>query len=530
MAKRKRHDDLMLLATGEQVRGLSATYTIERVVGAGAFGCVYFAKDPSKLHRTVALKEFFAAKRPREQAALRDLFERERVVGLQASPHPLMPTFYEAFTFDGHYYIAQEYIEGSSLDEVIRKRSPLPREWILKWAVSLCDGLAYLHSRGIVHHDLKPPNIRITPQGHLTVLDFGAAQYFGKGHENEKPTEIYGTEGYLPPEIDGDGKWVADARTDIFALGCILYEMIAGEPPDQEQINARSMHVTKPLMEMPNADLNLVGLINKALSYNTEYRYNSMNEFLLDIRQFAPPVLLVNTKHIRFGDVTLGQHVAPMQVTLYNAGGGELRGEIKPRSPWIQVPVTSFRGNKREVNVIVSTAKVPERDVLQVGKLELNCPDVLDENGRIAYAGDRWFIECSVKIVLDSGVLQVVERPTNSSPPIGMRTRVGQPATATVQLKNIGEKPTQFKIETTVAGAPVTALLSGLTITPDRGTVPPGETAVLTLNLQTQRLVAGVHNGNIYIKTSGQQNITLPISVEVQSQLQFLKSRIMGGG
>lgn len=520
----------MLLASGEQVRGLSATYTIERIVGAGAFGCVYFAKDPTKLNRNVALKEFFAAKRPREQAALRDLFERERVVGLQASPHPLMPTLYEAFTFDGHYYIAQEFIEGSSLDEVIRKRSPLPREWILKWAVALCDGLAYLHSRGIVHHDLKPPNIRISPQGHLTVLDFGAAQYFGKGHENDKPMEIYGTEGYLPPEIDGDGKWAADARTDIFALGCILYEMIAGEPPDQNQINQRSMHVTKPLMDMPNADLNLLGLINRALSYNTEYRYNSMNEFLLDIRKFAPPVLLVNTKHIRFGDVTLGQHVKPIEFTVYNAGGGELRGEIKPRDPWIQVPTTTFRGNKREVKVIVAPAKVPQREQLTVGKLEINCPDILDDSGRIAISGDRWFIECSVKIVLDGGILAVVERPASSSPPISMRTRAGQPATATFQLRNIGEKDTQFKIETTVAGAPVTALISSLTIAPDRGAVPPGETCVVNLTLQTQRLVPGVHNGNIYIKTNTQQNITVPISVEVLSQMQFLKSKLMGGG
>jgi hypothetical protein len=441
-----------------------------------------------------------------------------------------MPTLYEAFTFDGHYYIAQEFIEGSTLDEVIRKRSPLPREWILKWAVCLCDGLAYLHSRGIVHHDLKPPNIRISPRGHLTVLDFGAAQYFGKGHENDKPTEIYGTEGYLPPEIDADGKWAADARTDIFALGCILYEMIAGEPPDQAMINQRSMHVTKPLMDMPNADLNLIGLINKALSYNTDYRYNSMNEFLLDIRRFAPPVLLVNTKHIRFGDIQLGQHVPPMQVTLYNAGGGELRGEIKPREPWIQVPVTTFRGNKRDVNVIVAPAKVPERDSLQVGKLEINCPDILDESGRIAVAGDRWFIECSVKVGVGSGVLQVVERPTNAAPPISARTKAGQPATATFQLKNIGEKPTQFKIETTVAGAPVTALIGGMTITPDRGAVQPGETCVVTLTIQTQRLVPGVHNGNIYIRTSAQQNLTLPVSVEVLSQIQFLKSRILGGG
>ena len=120
------------------------------------------------------------------------------------------------------FYIAQEFIVGATLDEIIARRKPLTRDWILKWSVSLCDALAFLHARQIVHHDLKPANIRITPQGHLVLLDFGAAQYFGAGHENDAPAELYGTEGYLPPELEADGRWIADVRTDIFALGCIV--------------------------------------------------------------------------------------------------------------------------------------------------------------------------------------------------------------------------------------------------------------------------------------------------------------------
>ena len=157
--------------------------------------------------------------------------------------------------------------------------------------------LAFLHSHQIVHHDLKPANIRITPQGHLVLLDFGAAQYFGAGHENDAPAALYGTEGYLPPELEADGQWIADVRTDIFALGCVLYEMIAGHAPDQEQINDRSMYVTNSLIQRPNADLGLVKLINKAISYNTEYRYATAGDFLQEMREIAPPVMLV-TKNI----------------------------------------------------------------------------------------------------------------------------------------------------------------------------------------------------------------------------------------
>ena len=115
---------------------------------------------------------------------------------------------------------------------------------------------------------------------------------------------------------------MADLRTDIFAMGCILYEMIAGVAPDQESINNRSMYVTNSLIHLPNADLGLIKLINKALSYNTEYRYASANDFLLEMRQTAPPVLLVSKKHLRFGEVTRGRAVTPQHITLYNAGGG----------------------------------------------------------------------------------------------------------------------------------------------------------------------------------------------------------------
>ena len=95
-------------------------------------------------------------------------------------------------------------------------------------------------------------------------------------------------------------------------MGAILYEMVAGAAPDQEQINQRSMYITNSLIQQPNADLNLARLINKALSYNTEYRYATAGEFLQELRSIAPPVLLVNRKHLRFGEVAGGRLAPPM--------------------------------------------------------------------------------------------------------------------------------------------------------------------------------------------------------------------------
>ncbi|MBV9849557.1 MAG: serine/threonine protein kinase [Armatimonadetes bacterium] len=514
MAKRKRYEDHMLLAPGERVPGRQGTYVVDRVAGMGSFGAVYSARDPALPGRHVALKEFFAPRHPRERGSLDALFERERTVGDLASPHPLMPTFYEAFEADGHHYIAQEFIEGATLDLIILKRHPLPRAWTLKWAVSLCDALAFLHSRGVVHHDLKPANIRITPQGHLALLDFGAAQYFGKGHEHEKPIDLYGTEGYLPPELDGDGQWVADARTDIFAVGCILYEMIAGTAPDQESINQRSMYVTNSLMQQPNADLGMIRLINKALSYNTEYRYASANDFLLEMRQIAPPVLLVTKKHLRFGEVTRGQSVTPQHLSLYNAGGGQIRGEIKPRTAWVMVTPVAFHHNRQEVGVGVDTSRIAERGQVVSGRLEINTPDIHDEEGRIVSQGDRWFVECSVMVTPRPGVLVVAERPAPNSPPIALAGRRGQEATGVFHLRNDGDTSVEFTVDT----------VGAITATPSGGRVEPGQEATIEVQAPTAGLPAGVHETTLTVRPAAGPALTVPLSLHVQSPLAALKS------
>lgn len=504
----------MLLVPGETVTGEQGAYIVERVVGSGAYGAVYSARDPALPGRHVALKEFYPARHPREQASLRSLWEREQTVGALASPHPLMPTHYEAFAQDGHFYIAQEFVEGQTLDDIIRKRFPLPREWTLKWAVSLCDALAFLHSQGVVHHDLKPANIRITPQGHLALLDFGAAQYFGDAAQSTRPVDLYGTDGYLPPELEGEN-WTADVRTDIFAVGAILYEMLAGEPPDQEKINARSLHVTSTLMNRPNADLGLVKLINRALSYNTEYRYGSANEFLLDMRAIAPPVLLVSKKRLRWGDIYSGQTAPPQTVTLYNAGGGEIRSEIKPRAPWLSVNQPTFKGNRREVEILAVPSKVEGRGQVVTGRLEINSADERDNEGNVLSAGDRWFLECSITVLARPGHLRVAG--DGSAVLTGRR---GQTLTGTLTLVNDGEQSAVFTLEGHGREQPM------LTFTPLGGTLQPGETSRIDVECDGHALPVGAQALKATARTAAGQSLTLTLTARVLSPLDFLKSRI----
>jgi len=521
LAKRKRYEDVMLLASGEEVPGHHTRYVIEHMVGLGAYGAVYSARDPETPGRHIALKEFFPARHPRDQAPLQALFDRERLVGMQASPHPLMPTFYEAFQSDGHFYIAQEFIVGKALDDIIARRHPLTRDWVLKWSVSLCDALAFLHSRQIVHHDLKPANIRITPQGHLCLLDFGAAQYFGAGHEHDTPSELYGTEGYLPPELEADGQWIADVRTDIFALGCILYEMIAGAAPDQAQINERSMYVTNSLIQQPNADLGLVKLINKAISYNTEYRYATAGDFLEEMRQVAPPVLLVTKKNLRFGEIIGSQSPPPLTVTLYNAGGGEIKGNIIPRAPWIVVPALRFTGNLHEIPVGIDTSKMMERGKLLIGKLEISSDDQADHEGNMV-TGDRWSVECSVTVMPTPGLLQAGGWEGAPAAPLPVSGRRGQTATGQFSINNVGETPVGFQV------LPVAGDVEGLQAAPSEGTLEPKQAVTVALSVPTAGLAAGTYGGGVIVRSPTLQTLTVPVALNVLSPLGYLKTRLGG--
>lgn len=519
----------MLLAPGEEVPGHHTRYVIERIVGLGAYGAVYAAHDPATPGRQVAVKEFFPARHPRDQAPLQALFDRERMVGMQASPHPLMPTFYEAFQNDGHFYIAQEFIVGKTLDDIIARRHPLTRPWILKWSVSLCDALAFLHSRQIVHHDLKPANIRITPQGHLVLLDFGAAQYFGAGHEHDAPSELYGTEGYLPPELEADGRWIADVRTDIFALGCVLYEMIAGVAPDQAQINARSMYVTNSLIQQPNADLGLVKLINKAISYNTEYRYATAGDFLQELREVAPPVLLVTKKNLRFGEIAGGQPAPPLTVTLYNAGGGEITGTILPRAPWIIVPALRFTGNLHEIPVGIDTAKATERGKLLTGRLDISSDDQADAEGN-TIVGDRWSVECSVIVTASPGLLQVGGWDGAPATPLALAARRGQAAAGQFSITNVGETPVGFQVVPMAQGITggVGEPLEGLQVSPQEGALPPKGAVSLAVSVPTEGLPAGLYQTGVVVRSPSLRTLTVPITLHVLSPLEYLKSRLGG--
>ena len=213
-------------------------YEILEPLGAGGMGEVYRARD-TRLDRTVAIKVL-----PAELAAdpqLKARFERE-ARAISALAHPNICTLHDIGEQDGRTFLVMEHLVGQTLAERLKK-GPLPLDKALEVATQVADALSAAHKQGIVHRDLKPGNVMLTKTG-ARLLDFGLARLTGHGAQpaveslTSAPTEpepltgrgtVMGTLPYMAPE-QVEGK-PADARTDLWALGAILYEMLSGERP-----------------------------------------------------------------------------------------------------------------------------------------------------------------------------------------------------------------------------------------------------------------------------------------------------------
>src|SRR5262250_537134 len=218
-------------------------YEILSAIGAGGMGEVYRARD-TRLDRTVAIKVLPA--HLADKPDLRERFEREART-IASLNHPHICTLYDIGHQDGIVYLVMEYLEGETLAERLKK-GPLPIEQVLKCAIEIADALDKAHRKGITHRDLKPSNIMVTKSG-AKLLDFGLAklrqeasasgvplsQLSTKGSITEQGV-ILGTVQYMAPE-QVEGK-EADARTDIFAFGAVVYEMATGKKAFEGQTQA----------------------------------------------------------------------------------------------------------------------------------------------------------------------------------------------------------------------------------------------------------------------------------------------------
>ncbi len=212
---------------GRLARALAGRYTLERELGQGGMATVYLGTDVA-LGRQVAIKAL--APQTREYLGS-ERFQREVQLAAQLS-HPHIVPVFEAGEADGVLFYAMGYVEGESLKDRLEREGPLPLDEAVRLIAEVGEALQYAHERGIVHRDIKPANILLS-RSHALVADFGIAKAISGERSEHTLTGTgisVGTVEYMSPE-QAAGEKRLDGRSDVYALGVLLYELLVGEPP-----------------------------------------------------------------------------------------------------------------------------------------------------------------------------------------------------------------------------------------------------------------------------------------------------------
>ncbi len=259
-------------------------YELEEVVGTGGMSTVYRAHD-QLLERDVALKVLHPHYATDDEYVER--FRREARSVAQLS-HPHIVTVIDRGEDDGQQFIVFEYVDGENLKQLVERTGPLPTRRALELAVAVADALGFAHEHGLIHRDVKPQNVLLTPDGDAKVTDFGIARSFEVEHGMTQTGTVLGTSNYLSPEQAG-GKPTTPA-TDVYSLGVVVYELLTGEVPfPGENFVAIAMKHINDLppdlvAKRPDIPLRLAAAVDRALEKDPARRFAKMTEFAAELR------------------------------------------------------------------------------------------------------------------------------------------------------------------------------------------------------------------------------------------------------
>ncbi len=256
-------------------------YRIDGRIAQGGMGAVYDAFD-TRLNIRCAIKENQLV----TEAALRQ-FEREAQL-LARLRHPNLPRVTDHFLIPSQgQYLVMDFVEGEDLGQRLKRLGPLPEADVLRWAEAVLSALAHLHARGVIHRDIKPGNIKTTPEGETVLVDFGIAKEIG-GQGGLATTGVRGlTPGFAPPEQYGTAR--TDARSDLYAFGATLYALLTGTPPADALARLTDAHTFAPLTRRQGVETrhgaSLAGAVDRALAMKPEDRFPNAEAMRAALRE-----------------------------------------------------------------------------------------------------------------------------------------------------------------------------------------------------------------------------------------------------
>ncbi|GAA2868685.1 Stk1 family PASTA domain-containing Ser/Thr kinase [Pseudonocardia halophobica] len=333
---------------------LSERYQLGDTLGYGGMSEVHRGMD-TRLSRDVAIKVLRADLARDPQFQLRFRREAQNAAALN---HPAIVAVYDTGETQTEFgplpYIVMEFVDGQTLREIVKTTGPLSQQRVIEVMADVCAALDFSHRHNIIHRDVKPANVMITRNGAVKVMDFGIARALGEGQNVTQTAAVIGTAQYLSPE-QARGEQV-DARSDVYAAGCVLFELLTGEPPftGDTPVAVAYQHVRedprRPSDVNPQIPPSLDAVVLKALSKNPANRYQSAAEMRTDLirvrngqQPLAPMVMSEDER-----TALLAEHTA---ATRRISGGGR---HAPPPPPQAWEDEEPPRRTGRTVGIIVA--------------------------------------------------------------------------------------------------------------------------------------------------------------------------------
>jgi len=258
---------------------LDNKYRILSEIGHGGMSVVYLAIN-ERANKTWAVKEVRKEGVSNLEAVMQGLIVETDM--LKKFNHPNLPSIIDVIDTSESFIIVMDYIEGSSLNKLLKTEGAQPEEKVIKWGKQLCDVLGYLHRQNppIIYRDMKPANVMLKPDGNVTLIDFGTAREF-KNRAMVEDTTCLGTRGYAAPEQFG-GRGQTDARTDIYCLGATLYHLLTGHSPAEPPYEIKPLSYWIPQY----AGSGLEKLILKCTAQDPSERYQNCEELMYALNHY----------------------------------------------------------------------------------------------------------------------------------------------------------------------------------------------------------------------------------------------------